>query len=242
MSDALGYQSSSRQGYSKKYFFSHLYLGALFVRISKHVLLLSVVVLGIFLSERSISILKMIIDEPLGLSKFARLLAWTTPETYLALPIVVLIATYHVILRCRERLEFVALMSGGQSTLSLTRSTTAIALVALMFSLLISGVVYPYAKFAFRTERGQIRTEGLSAGGASGRFYRFPNHAIYVFPSEQTSTKRPIFIQEILDERTYRIINADRVELLQGPQTNSMAVRLIGATVHSFENFRANLG
>ena len=179
----------------------------------------------------------MIIDEPLGLSKFARLLAWTTPETYLALPIVVLIATYHVILRCRERLEFVALMSGGQSTLSLTRSTTAIALVALMFSLLISGVVYPYAKFAFRTERGQIRTEGLSAGGASGRFYRFPNHAIYVFPSEQTSTKRPIFIQEILDERTYRIINADRVELLQGPQTNSMAVRLIGATVHSFENF-----
>jgi len=199
------------------------------------VLLLSLLVEGIFLSERFISILRMIIDEPIGLANSIPLLLWTAPELYLALPIVVLIATYQVILRRRERLEFVALASGGQSSLALTRSTAAVALLAMAFSLLISGAVYPYAEFAFRIDRSHIRYEALRAGGASGRFLRLPGYAVYIFPSEPTPGKRPVFIQESVDKRTQRIINADRAEFLDEAHMGSTAIRLIGATVHTFE-------
>jgi lipopolysaccharide export system permease protein len=222
--------------FSARYFTSSLYTGRLFARAVLEVCLLVVLVEGIYLSERSISILKLIIDEPIRLANFIPLLAWTAPEVYLALPIAVLIAVYRVILRCRERLEFIALASGGQSTFPLIGSTTVVALLALLFSLLISGIVYPYSKFAFRRDVDNIHYQALRAGSAPGQFLFFPNYAIYVFPSEQVQTSHPIFVKQIVDNQSYRIVNADRTELVEGPQAGWMTIRMIGVTVNNLPN------
>jgi lipopolysaccharide export system permease protein len=215
---------------------SSLYTGRLFARTMLDVCLLSVLVEGIYLSERSISILKMIIDEPIGLANFVPLLAWTAPEVHLALPVAVLVAVYRVILRCRERLEFIALASGGQSTFPLIRSATVVALVVLLFSVLISGFVYPYAKFAFRNDVNDIRYQALRAGSTPGQFLNFPNYTIYIFPFEKTQMERPIFIKQIVDNKTYRIVNADRTELLERPETGWLSILMVGVTVNDFPN------
>jgi lipopolysaccharide export system permease protein len=222
--------------FSARYFTPSLYAGRLFARTVLEVCLLAVLVEAIYLSERSISILRMIIDEPIGLASVIPLLAWSAPEVHLALPIAVLIAVYRVILRRRERLEFIALASGGQSTFPLIRSTTAVALLALVSSLLISGFLYPYSKFAFRKDVDDIHYQALRAGSAPGQFLFFPNYAIYVFPAKNAQADRPIFIKQIVDDKTYRIVNADRTELIDGPQPGWMTIRMIGVTVNNLPN------
>jgi lipopolysaccharide export system permease protein len=222
--------------FSTRHLTPSLYAGRLFGRAILEVCLLAALVEGIYLSERSISILRLILDEPIGLFNFIPLLAWTAPEVYLALPIVVLIAVYRVILRSRERLEFIALASGGQSTIPLIRSTTVVAVVALAFSLLISGFVYPYAQFAFRHDVDNIHYQSLRAGSTPGQFLFFPNYVVYVFPARVVEAGRPVFIKQIVDNETYRIVNADRTQLIDGPQKGSLTIRMIGVTVNSLPN------
>jgi lipopolysaccharide export LptBFGC system permease protein LptF len=222
--------------FATRYFTPSLYTGRLFVRAVLEVCLLAALVEGIYFSERSISILRMIIDEPIRLTNFIPLLAWTAPEVHLALPIAVLIAVYRVLLRCRERLEFIALASGGQSTFPLLCSTTAVALLALSFSLLVSGIIYPYSKFAFRRDVDDIRYQALRAGSTPGQFLFLPNYTIYIFPTDEGQFSRPIFIKQIVDSSTYRIVNSDRTELISAPQPGWMTIRMVGVTVNSFPN------
>lgn len=219
-----------------RYFTPSLYTVRLFGRTVLEVCLLAVLVEAIYLSERSISILKMIIDEPIGLFNLIPLLAWTAPEVYLALPIAVLIAVYRVLLRGRERLEFIALASGGQSTFPLIGSTTAVALLVFIFSLLVSGFIYPHSQYAFRHDVDEIHYQALRAGSTPGQFLFFPNYAIYVFPAQEAQANPPIFIKQIVDNQTYRIVNADRTELVEGPRPGWMTIRMIGVTINNFPN------
>lgn len=222
--------------FSTKYFTPSLYIGRLFVRTLLEICLLAALIEGIYLSERSISILKLIIDEPIGIANFVPLLAWTAPEVHLALPIAVLIAVYRVILRCREQLEFIALASGGQSTFPLIGSTTVVALLALLFSLFVSGFVYPYSKYALRRDVDDVRYQALRAGSTPGQFMFFPNYSIYIFPADEGQTNRQLFVKQIVDDQSYRIINADRTELIPGPLPGWMRIRLVGVTVNNFPN------
>jgi lipopolysaccharide export system permease protein len=221
----------------RKCFSPSLYGGRLFVRTILEVCLLAVLVEAIFLSERSISILRMIIDEPIGLANFVPLLAWTAPEVHIALPIAVLIAVYRMVLRSRERLEFIALASGGQSAFPLLRSSMLVALLVLASSLLISGVVAPYAKFSFRHEVDEVRYEALRAGSKPGQFLHFPNYTIYVFPSAKGQMKRPVFVkQQIIDDKTYRIVNSGQTDLIDGPQASHMTIRMFDVTINNLPN------
>jgi lipopolysaccharide export system permease protein len=223
----------------RKCFSPSLYSGRLFVRTILEVCLLAVLVEAIFLSERSISILRMIIDEPIGLANFVPLLAWTAPEVHIALPIAVLIAVYRMILRSRERLEFIALASGGQSAFPLLLSSVLVALLVLVSSLLISGVVAPYAKFSFRHDVDEVRYEALRAGSKPGQFLNFPNYTIYVFPSAKGQARRPVFVKQIIDDKTYRIVNSAQTDLIDGPQAGHMTIRMFDVTINNLPNQNA---
>jgi lipopolysaccharide export system permease protein len=220
----------------KSLFTPSLYTGRLFAQALLQICLLAIFVEALYLSERSISILRMIIDEPVGVTNFLPLLGWTAPEVYLALPIAVLIAVYRTILRGREQREFVALASSGQSMFPLISSTATIALLASLFSLVISGLVFPYAKFAFRHDSEEIRYEALRGGGSPGQFLYLPNYAIYLFPSLKQQPKRPIFIKQIVSASKYRIVNADQTNLVEGRQPGSMTIQMFGVTVHTLPN------
>jgi lipopolysaccharide export LptBFGC system permease protein LptF len=213
-----------------------LYTSRMLARMLLEIWLLALFIEAIYLSERSISVLRMILDQPIGMSNFVRLLAWTAPEVYLALPIAVLIAVYRTILRCRERREFIALASSGQSTLPLMRSTAVVALLAFLSSLAISGAVFPLAKFAFRHDTDNLRYQALRAGGSPGQFLYLPNYTIYLFPSNKRQLKRPVFVKQIVDGGKFRIVNADQTDLIDGSQPGSMTIRMFGVTIHNFPN------
>jgi lipopolysaccharide export LptBFGC system permease protein LptF len=219
--------------FSRRYFIPTLYTMRLFSRTVLEVCLLAALIEGLFLSERFISILKIVIDQPVGLINVVPLLAWTSPEVQLALPLAVLIASYRIVLLYRENREFIALASGGQGTFPLLQYASALALAALLCSLLISGELAPHAKFAFREDIDAVRYQALRAGSTPGQFLYFPNYTIYVWPSDN-GTGRPIFVKQILDENTYRIVNAKKTEVVDMASNGLLVIDMLGVMINDF--------
>jgi lipopolysaccharide export LptBFGC system permease protein LptF len=192
---------------------------------------------GIYLSQRFTSLLNAVIDQGASLIKIVPLLSWTAPELYLALPLVVLVSLYWSSLRSREQLEFVALASGGQSIAPLIRCATSLGILSLTLNLVLSGAINPYAKFWFRRDQEILRYDALRGGHTIGHFITFPNYTVYIFPQTQTdSEKQPVFIKQIVDNNNYRIINANRVDLIGGNQDEQITVRILGVTANEFPN------
>jgi lipopolysaccharide export LptBFGC system permease protein LptF len=212
------------------------YSTRLFVRTIIELCLLALLIEGLYLSERFISILKIVIDKPVGIENIAPLLASAAPEVHLALPLAVLIATYRVVLLSREHREFVALASGGQSSLPLLWCASALALVALMISLLTSGELAPRAKFVFRAYVDSIQYEALRGGSTPGQFLYFPNHTIYIWPTEHNPA-RPIFVKQIRDERSNRILNAQNTEIVDRSAQGMLIIGMYGVTINDFPNY-----
>jgi lipopolysaccharide export LptBFGC system permease protein LptF len=176
---------------SLRSFLPPLYIGRLFFRTVLETCLLVLLIEGLYLSERFISILKTIIDQPVALTNAVPLLIWTAPEVQLALPLAVLIATYRVVLQYRENREFIAFASGGQGPSSFILFAGSIALAALFCSMLISGEITPHAKFAFREKLNTIRYEALLAvNSCIFRTTRSMSGQLTVVPHDQSSSNR----------------------------------------------------
>jgi lipopolysaccharide export LptBFGC system permease protein LptF len=234
---------SSRQGDRSRrrviflwgYFTPTLYTTRLFARTVAEVCLLVALIEGLYLSERFISVLKIVIDQPVGLTNVLSLLAWTSPEVHLALPLAILFATYRVVLLYRENREFIALASGGQGPLPFLQFASAVALAAMLCSLLISGELAPHAKFEFRDNVAAVRFLALRAGSAPGQFVYLPNYTIYIWPSDNEAA-RPIFVKEILDEKTYRVVSARWTEIFDRSAEGALIIGMFGVTINDFSN------
>jgi lipopolysaccharide export system permease protein len=213
-------------------FFPRLYIVRLFVRTVLEICLLILLIEGLYLSERFISILKSIIDQPVGLANAVPLLIWTAPEVQLALPLAILIATYRIVLQYRENREFIAFASGGQGPSSFLVLAGGVGLSALLFSMLISGEITPHAKFAFREKLNGVRYQALLAGSSPGQFLYFPNYTIYVWPTDGAA--RPIFVKQTLDDKSYRIVNAKQSGIVDGSANGFLAVGIRGVTISDF--------
>ena len=221
--------------FARRHFTSTLHTTRLFVRTVLEFSLLAVLIEGVYLSERFISVVRIVIDQPVGLSNIIPLLAWTAPEVHLALPLATMIATYRVVLLYRENREFIALASGGQGPFPLLQFASAVALAAALCSLLISGELTPHAKFALRNNIDAVRYQALRAGSAPGQFLFFPNYTIYVWP-RTGETDKPIFVKQIIDEKTYRIVNAKRTEIIDRSANGFLIVGMLGVTINDFPN------
>jgi lipopolysaccharide export LptBFGC system permease protein LptF len=235
LSSLQGDRPRRRVMFLRGYFTPTLYTARLFARTVVEICLLVALIEGLYLSERFISVLKIVIDQPVGLTNVLSLLAWTAPEVHLALPLAILIATYRVVLLYRENREFIALASGGQGPFPLLQFASAVALAAMLCSLLISGELTPRAKFAFRDNVDAIRFQALRAGSTPGQFIYFPNYTIYVWPSDNEAA-RPIFIKQILDEKTYRVVNAKKTEIIDRSAEGSLIIGMLGVTISDLPN------
>jgi lipopolysaccharide export system permease protein len=222
--------------YHRTYLLSSVYTSRLLVWSIRELGLLILLIEGLYLSERFIHILEMIIDQPISFLVVVPLLLWTAPELHIALPIVVAIAVYRVILRCREQREFMVLASSGQGISSLLGASVFVAVAAFALSLLISGFVFPWAKFAFRSDIFQIRYEAIRAGSTPGQFIEFPNYTIYIWPPSAGQPANAVFAKQIIDNQTIQVINAERVDLINQPGSSQIAVRMIGVTKNEFPN------
>ena len=109
------------------------------------------------------------------------------------------------------------------------------ALAAALCSLLISGELTPHAKFALQNNIDAVRYQALRAGSAPGQFLFFPNYTIYVWP-RTGETDKPIFVKQIIDEKTYRIVNAKRTEIIDRSANGFLIVGMLGVTINDFPN------
>jgi lipopolysaccharide export system permease protein len=216
-------------------FFPTFYILRVFIRTVLEIGLLVLLVEGLYLSERFISILKTIIDQPVGLVNAVPLLIWTAPEVQLALPLAVLIATYRVVLQYRENREFIAFASGGQGPSAFLMFAALIGMSGWLCSMVISGEITPHAKFAFREKLNAVRYEALLAGSSPGQFVFFPDYTIYVWPTDGVSG-HPIFVKHPLDEKTYRIMNAEQAGVIDESTNGYLAINVRGVTVSDLPN------
>lgn len=176
---------------------------------------------GIFLAEKFASLLKVTLENQADANNIVLLLLFFAPEVFdLALPIALLMAVYLVALRCREGRELVILATMGVGARQFIVLALAIGLAAQFMSLLVSGIVEPYAQFSSREILFQAQNRVLRGGISSARFYEFPGYVIYAPAQIEAAAERPLFIHRALDENLSRVITSRRARL-DGPNATS---------------------
>lgn len=187
---------------------------------------------GIFLAEKFASLLKVTLENQADANNIVLLLLYFAPEVFdLALPIALLMAVYLVALRCREGRELVILATMGVGARQFIALALAIGLAAQFMSLLVSGIVEPYAQFLSREILFQAQNRVLRGGISSARIYEFPGYVIYAPAQTEAAAERPLFIHRALDEKLSRVITSRRARL-DGPNaTGELTLHLRDLTV-----------
>jgi lipopolysaccharide export LptBFGC system permease protein LptF len=193
---------------------------------------------AIFLSERFPSIFRDVLRNNADLFDTSLLFFLTGTQIFdLALAVAILLGVYWTILRMRESRELLVLFTAGIGPYQVTGLTLAIAVVALLGSLTVSGVIDPATRYAQRVILFDAKLRALRSGTSTGQFYFFPNRVAYV-PATSATDAAPggprLFVFEPPESGTFRVVTADRARL-EGPDASGkLRLNLGGYSSHDF--------
>jgi lipopolysaccharide export LptBFGC system permease protein LptF len=215
-----------------------LYARRMLLRILLQLLMMMFLIEAIFLGERLTGILDSALQQSAELLDVLKLLIYTGPEVSdLALPIALLIAVYGITLRYREDREFLILAAAGIGAQQIIRMFTLLGAVALLFSLILSGFIDPYARYENREVLFTAKYRALRGGITPGQFYAFGSIVVYA-PSQSTNTpERRVFIHQPQGE-TDRVIVANSARLEGPDEQGKLTLRLRDFTLDEFANPR----
>jgi lipopolysaccharide export LptBFGC system permease protein LptF len=213
-----------------------LYARRMLARILLQLFLLLLLIEGIFLGERLTGILDSALQRSARVFDILALLTFTAPEVSdLALPLALLIAVYSTSLRCREDREFLVLAGAGIGAHQVIRMVVLIGVTAQLFSLLLSGIIEPYARFGYREVLFAAEYRALRGGITPGEFYFFGNTVVFAGSQATDTAERRVFIYQPR-VGSDRVVVADRAKL-EGPDNQGMmTLHLRDLTVNDFAN------
>jgi lipopolysaccharide export LptBFGC system permease protein LptF len=211
-----------------------LYGRRMLLRIGLQLGLLLLLIEGIFLGERLTGILDSALRRSASLFDVMALLGLTAPEiSDLALPLALLIAVYSTSLRCREDRELLVLAGAGIGAHQIIRLVVLAGIAAQVLSLLLSGVIEPYARFGYRLVLFASEYRALRGGITPGEFYFFGNTVVFAGSQAADTPERRVFIYQPR-AGSDRVMVADRARL-EGPDNRGMmTLRLGGLAVNDF--------
>lgn len=194
----------------------------------------------IFLTQHFIDIFKDTADEIGSLADVFWLVLLTAPEVQFALPVAVLAAFYAVTLRSRERRELIVLAGSGVGVRQIIALALVIGLGTQILSLLITGIVLPHARFAFRRDVYTLRLQAIGEGGVGGHFYSFPNYTLFKWPSSSGTTEPHLFIyQKSAGSSLRQAISVQNAQVMESPlRANTVNMMLNGITAIAFSGTR----
>jgi lipopolysaccharide export system permease protein len=195
-------------------------------QIAFYLFLITLLFVTIFLTQHFIDVLKDTADEIDSLIDVVWLVVLTAPEVQFSLPVAVLAAVYLVVLQSRERRELIALAATGIGVRKIIELALIVGVSTLMISVLISGIVAPYARFAFRRDVYAFRIQAIRDGGVEGRFYSFPDYTVFKWPGSPRGVPSPLFVYQNLGPGVSRAISALGAEVTQSSQPNAVDIKL----------------
>ncbi|MGE0230428.1 MAG: LptF/LptG family permease [Flavobacteriaceae bacterium] len=210
--------------------------------ISRDIFLYTVLALlaveAIYLSDKVITnLLHVTLQRQAGVGDLALLTLLAAPEVlFITLPTGLLIATYFVMLRRREAREFLIYSGFGYSTSLLVGLCLTIGLAAFAVSLAATGFVEPAARQAFGRLSFDLQYKAMREGRiAPGRFYEFGDYTVFAPPNREAGS---LFIHQRLDDERYRIVIADRTQLVGQAQSGTLGLIFENARAHEFQRLR----
>jgi lipopolysaccharide export system permease protein len=206
------------------FFISRSYASWITAQVVLYFLLLAALFEGLFLSQHFIDIFNANADEVGSLTDALILVVLSAPEIHYVLPVALLTAAYFVVLRCRERRELIVFAGAGLGVQQFTVLAFLWGLAALAASLLITGVVLPHTRFAFRTDLFAFRNEALAAGGAPGHFYSFPRYTVFKWPGDATGDCA-LFIYQTRENNLDRAISINNAEVTKSARRDALDLR-----------------
>lgn len=213
-----------------------LYARRMLARILLQLTLLLLLIEGIFLGERLTTILDSALQRSASVVDILALLAFMAPEVSdLALPLALLIAVYGTTLRCREDRELLVLAGAGIGAYQIIRLVVGVGLAAQVLSLMLSGVIEPYARFAYRQVLFAAEYRALLGGITPGEFYFFGKTVVFAGGRTPDSIERRVFMYDPRPGAD-RVVVADRARLEGPDREGMMTLRLRDLTVNDFAN------
>ncbi|MCB1474485.1 MAG: LptF/LptG family permease [Rhodobiaceae bacterium] len=197
---------------------------------------------AIYLSDKVITnLLQVTLQRQAGVGALALLTALAAPEVlFITLPTGLLIATYFVMLRRREAREFLIYSGFGYSTFLLVVLCMLIGIAGLAVSLAATGYIEPTARQAFGRLSFDLQYKAMREGRiAPGRFYEFGDYTVFAPPNREAGS---LFIHQRLDDERYRIVIADRTQLVGQALTGSLGLIFENARAHEFLRLRDREG
>jgi len=222
--------------------FTKLYAQRFFSGVALLVFTVMVLFEAVFVAERFPMVFRAVFQHHADPRDMGFLLLCNSTQVVdLALAIAVLVGTYWTVLRMRENRELLVLVAAGTGPFQIIALALAVAAVALVVSLTVSGVFDPAARFAERQVLFQAEFQGLRTGINTGEFYEFPGRVAFA-PARQpakgaaaANQTRSLFVFEEVKDAKFRVVTADHATL-EGPDAaGRILLKLGGFTSQTFD-------
>jgi len=189
---------------------------------------------AVFLAERFPMVFRAVFEHHADPSASLILLMWNSTQVVdLALAIAVLVAVYWTTLRLRENRELLVLVAAGTGPYQLINLVVMVAVLALISSITVSGILDPAARFAERQLLFNAEFQALRTGINTGQFYEFSGRTAFA-PARQAGKgkdaayqTRGLFVYEDIGPGKFRVVTADHARL-EGPDAAGRVVLMLG--------------
>jgi len=204
---------------------SQSYASWIIAQVVLYSLLIVLLFEGIFLSQHFIDIFQEFADEVGSLTDAMMLVVLTAPEIHFVIPVAVLTAVYLVMIKCRERRELIVLTGTGLGVQQFAVLAFVFGMAALSMSLVITGIIVPHTRFAFRSDLFVFRNEAITAGGTTGHFYSFPGYIVFKWP-QPGAKDSALFIYQSREGGDDRAISVNNAHVSGSSQREALDLRL----------------
>ncbi|MDR3527617.1 MAG: LptF/LptG family permease [Rhizomicrobium sp.] len=189
---------------------------------------------AVFLAERFPMVFRAVFQHHADPSASLILLMWNSTQVVdLALAIAVLVAVYWTTLRLRENRELLVLVAAGTGPYQLINLVVMVAVLALISSITVSGILDPAARFAERQLLFNAEFQALRTGINTGQFYEFSGRVAFAPARKAVNGKdaayqtRGLFVYEDVAPGKFRVVTADHARL-EGPDSAGRVVLKLG--------------
>lgn len=181
-------------------------------RVAIETLLVLVVVEALFVAEKFNEIVVTVLDQGAPLGYVPLFVLLRMPEVLaLALPIALAIACYRALDEARENREFMVLAAMGIPLRELRPIAWRAGILALAVSLVVSGLIAPWALYGQRSLIHRAALDVLEKGGGRGLFQTFDDLSVFTTDAAEGGDERKMFIhwRRPGTDETQRMIVAD---------------------------------
>ena len=192
---------------------------------------------SVFVAEKLLSgLLVELLAVSASFGKSLFLMAALMPEVFeLALPAALLIAVYRVALGMREDREFLVLSSAGIPPYGLVRLILKIGFGAQVIALLVSGLVEPLSRFAFREVMFVAQYSALAGGTITKtRLIDTRVGTVWASPRSDEPENPRLFVRQEPQAGQERIVVANGARLTDPDRAGRVSLLLFDFSVDDF--------